>query len=140
MLIFQLKRGVLLTGHNPWGLKNRGWIAKAFGFTFKWEHPESTVWMESSLSFGRRILWRKRFMPVEPKSATGVLAAGCLIEIRKDLEETLKERESEGVFPNPKAPWVRWFNGGSMIRKNSPHLVYRWNLTRDWTKFFKNEE
>jgi hypothetical protein len=70
MPIFQLRRGVLLQGFHGARFiskpKYSGWILKALGVTVKWNHPESTVWFESSISFGGITLLRKRFMPVKP--------------------------------------------------------------------------
>lgn len=76
MAIFQLSRGVLLQGHHPWGKQNQGFFLKAFCLVFKWKHPESTVWFESSITFAAlgfsHALWIRRFMPVVPREAVEV--------------------------------------------------------------------
>ena len=101
MPLFQIRRGVLLQGWHPWSKQYHGWLLKAFGATFKWKHPESTVWFESSLTFTAfgfsRALWKKRFMPVVPQSASG------RIDLDPEQAKLLKEAvvQNKLIFSAP---------------------------------------
>jgi hypothetical protein len=101
MAIFRLRRGVLLQGFHPWSEKKQGLFLKVFCLVFKWKHPESTVWFESSLTFTAfgfsRALWIKRFMPVTPKSATGAIG------LEPDQAKLLRDAVDQGklIFSAP---------------------------------------
>lgn len=119
MPMFEIKRGVEPKGFHSLSEKYQGWILKIFCLTLKWKYPISSVWLESKVTFAMfgatRVLWEKKWAPIVPYSATGVLTADEAIIIRRKIKEAKRSWDQSG--PHLETPYVKWRNNGAPMHR-----------------------